>query len=156
MIPPHIRIFPHSKKEFSSVDMLTTWLLTGLKARGGQYLLVSKSAVAELPPGSLVLFRYDEVVVGEAVVKEYLRDSPVRDRTLAGEVQEYEASVWCLPSSIRVYAPPVEIEALQSFVGESPNMIPSAQPKFKIDWNVYPKLLAHIVGKSGLSFEKIH
>jgi hypothetical protein len=149
MTAPHIRIFPHSQEEFSSLDTLTTWLLTGLKARGGRYLLVSKDAVAELPSGSLVLFRYGQVVVGEAIVAEYLRDSSVRDRTLLGADRQYEACVWFSPSSIRVYAPPVGIEALQSFIGESPNIIPSAQPYFKIeDWNVYPRLLAH-VAKSG-------
>ena len=149
MTAPHIRIFPHSQKEFPSRDTLTTWLLTGLKARGGRYLLVSKDAVAELPPGSVVLFRYGQVVVGEALVIEYSRDSPVGDRNLAGDDQGYEACIWFSPSSIRVYAPPVGIEALQSFIGESPNIVPSAQPYFKIeDWNVYPRLLAH-VGKSG-------
>jgi hypothetical protein len=53
----HIRIFPHSKEEFPSLDMLTTWLLTALKARGGRYLIRSANAVADLPTGSLVLFR---------------------------------------------------------------------------------------------------
>jgi hypothetical protein len=149
MTAPHIRIFPHSQLEFPSRDTLTTWLLTGLKARGGRYLLVSKDAVAELTPGSLVLFRYGQVVVGEAIVSEYRRDSSVAERNLVGDDQKYEACVWLSPSSIRVYAPPVAIEALQSFIGESPNIIPSAQPYFKIeDWNMYPRLLAH-VAKSG-------
>ncbi len=149
MTAPHIRIFPHNQKEFPSRDTLTMWLLTGLKARGGEYLLVSRDAVAELPSGSLVLFRYGQVVVGEAVVKEYFRDLPVHDRNLAGDDQEYEARVRFSPGSIRVYAPPVGIEDLQSFIGESPNLSPSAQPYFKIEnWNVYPRLLAH-VGKSG-------
>jgi hypothetical protein len=144
MTAPHIRIFPHSQKEFPSLDTLTTWMLTGLKARGGTYLLISKDAVADLPPGSLVLFRYGHEVVGEAVVIEYSRESS-DDQTLAGENQKYEAKVRFSPSSIRVYAPPVKIEDLQSFIGESPNITPSAQPKFKIeDWNVYPRLLAHI------------
>jgi hypothetical protein len=115
---PHIRIFPHARKEFSSCDTLTTWLLTGLKARGGKYLLVSRDAVAELPPGSLVLFRYRQVVVGEAVVIEYSRDSSV-NRNLAGDDQEYGACVWFSLSSIRVYAPPVGIKKLQEFIGES-------------------------------------
>lgn len=144
MTAPHIRIFPHSQKEFPSRDTLTTWLLTGLKARGGKYLLVNKDAVAELPPGSLVLFRYGHFVVGEAVVTLYSRDSPASERTLAGDDQQYEALVLFSASSIRVYAPPVEIDELQSFIGETPN-ISVAQGKYKIeDWNVYPRLLAHV------------
>jgi hypothetical protein len=146
---PHIRIFPHNQNHFPSIDTLTTWLLTSLKARGGKYLLKSKDAVANLPPGSLVLFRYDKVVVGEAVVIEHSRDDPSVKRTLAGNNMEYEGSVLFCPSSIRIYAPPVGIELLQGFIGESPNLIPSALPYFKIeDWNVYPMLLAH-VAKSG-------
>ena len=146
---PHIRIFPHSREEFPSVDTLTTWLLTGLKASGGRYLLVRRNAVDELPSGSLVLFRHGQVVVGEAIVTEYRRDWPERSRTLLGEERQYEACVRFSPGSIRLYAPPVCVQDLQSFIGESPNIIPSAQPYFKIeDWNVYPRLLAH-VSKSG-------
>jgi hypothetical protein len=146
MTTPHIHIFPHSQKEFPSRDTLTTWLLTGLKARGGKYFL-SRDAVAELPPGSLVLFRYGQLVVGEAVVIEHSRELS-GDRN-GDDDQEYEACVRFSPSSIRIYSPPVRIEDLQSFVGESPNLSPSAQPYFKIEnWNVYPRLLAH-VGKSG-------
>jgi uncharacterized protein (DUF488 family) len=43
MIAPHIRLFPHSKEEFPSLDLLTTWLLTALKARGGRYLWIPKN-----------------------------------------------------------------------------------------------------------------
>ena len=142
---PHIRIFPHNQKEFPDRDILTMWLLTGLKARGGKYLLVNKNAVAKLPPGSLVLFRYGQLVVGEAVVNEYSRDySSVKDRNLAGEYQKYEAYVRFSPSSIRVYAPPVDIKVLQSFIGESPNIsVPRTYHKIK-DWKVYQRLLAHV------------
>ncbi len=145
MTAPHIRIFPHAQEEFPSLDTLTTWLLTGLKARGGRYLLRNRDAVAELPPGSLVLFRYGQVVVGEAVVIEHSRDSTVSERTLAGDAQEYGASVLFSPSSIRLYAPPVDVDEQQRLIGDSPN-ISIAVPKYKIeDWGLYPRLLAHVV-----------
>src|ERR1700677_1447542 len=101
---PHIRIFPHSRAEFPTKENLTTWLANGLKHRGGQYLLVSRDRVAELPPGSVVLFRYGTDIVGEAVVKESLRDFPVTAQNSAtGEDQAYESCVRFEPTSIRVY-----------------------------------------------------
>jgi hypothetical protein len=149
MAEPHIRIFPHSKEEFPSLDMLTTWLLTALKARGGRYLIRSASSLADLPLGSVVLFRYGRVVVGEAVVSQYVRDA-TKNRTVLGQETQYEAYVELAPSSIRVFVPPLPIEELQSLIGESPNITTSAQPYYKLeDWAIYPKILAAHVGKSG-------
>lgn len=145
----HIRIFPHTKDEFPSLDMLTTWLLTALKARRGRYMLRSGDRIADLPTGSIVLFRYGHMLVGEAVVCGYVRDSK-NDRTLLGQETQYEAHVEFSPSSIRVFVPPVPIEELQSVLGDSTNITASAQPYNKLDdWNVYPKLLAAHVGKGG-------
>jgi hypothetical protein len=142
--PPHIRIFPHSQEEFPAEEALTMWLLTGLKARGGKYLLRSSKAIADLPVGSIVLFRYGRVIVGEAVVLRYALE-PTKDRTLTGKEYEYQAYVKFSPSSIRVYAPPIRVDTLQSFIGDSPNIVPSAQPYFKIeDWTVYPRLIGKI------------
>src|SRR5438034_504701 len=122
----HIRIFPHSKDEFPSLDMLTTWLLTALKARGGRYLIRSSKAVADLPTGSIVLFRYGHVLVGEAVECRYVRDSR-NDWTLLGQGTQYEAHVEFSPSSIRAFVPPVPVEELQTIIGESSNITASAQ-----------------------------
>ncbi len=149
MTTPHIRVFPHSKEEFPSLDVLTTWLLTALKARGGRYLIRSASSIAELPLGSVVLFRYGHVIVGEAVVSQYVKDAS-RNRTLLGQETQYEAHVELSPSSIRVFVPPLPIEELQALIGESMNITASAQPYYKFeDWGIYPKLLAAHVGKSG-------
>jgi hypothetical protein len=145
----HIRIFPHSKEEFPSLDLLTTWLLTALKARGGRYMIRSGHRIAELPAGSLVLFRWGHVIVGEAVVFRYVHDSK-SDRMLLGQETQYEAHVEFSPSSIRVFVPPVPIEELQAILGDSTNVTTSAQPYNKIeDWSVYPKLLAVHVGRAG-------
>ena len=139
---PHIRIFPHSREEFPSIDSLTTWLLTGLKARGGVYHMRSSKSVKDLEAGSIVLFRYGDKIVGEGVVSTYVRGL-APDKTLSGEEVAYEARTIFSPSSIRVYSPPIQIEALQHLVGQEPNMIPSAQPYFIIeDWSIYPHLLA--------------
>ena len=142
MATPHIRVFPHIREEFPSLDSLTSWLLTGLKARGGTYHMRSHKSVKELESGSIVLFRYGDKIVGEAVVSSYVKGC-FPDKTIAGEDIKYEARTVFAPSSIRIYAPPISIEALQEIVGSEPNMIPSAQPYFIIDnWAVYPRLLA--------------
>jgi hypothetical protein len=145
----HIRIFPHSKEEFASLDLLTTWLLTALKARGGRYQLRSATAVAELPTGSIVLFRYGHVIVGEAVVLRHVRNS-TKDRTLLGQETQYEAHVEFSPSSIRLFAPPFPVAELQAIVGDNPNITTSAMPYYRLDdWGVYPRLLAAHVGQQG-------
>jgi len=142
MSNPHIRIFPHSRDEFPSIDSLTTWLMTALKARGGTYHIRSAKSVKTLETGSIVLFRYHDMIVGEGVVSNYIKE-PSPDRTVAGEEIAYEARTIFAPSSIRIFQPPIPIGDLQGVVGAEPNMIPSAQPYFIIeDWSVYPKLLA--------------
>jgi hypothetical protein len=146
---PHVRIFPHSKDEFPSLDMLTMWLLTALKARGGRYLIRSAERLAELPPGSIGLFRYGHVIVGEAVVREYVRES-ASERALLGHESQYEAHVEFSASSIRVFVPPVPVAELQSILGGSLNIAASAQPYYKVeDWSAYPRLLAAHVGNGG-------
>lgn len=145
MANPHIRILPHNQEEFASIDKLTSWLLTSLRARGGRYNLRSRNAIAELPNGSIVLFRYGHNIVGEAIVAGYFRESSI-DRTLTGKEFNYEAYIVFSQTSIRVYAPPLPIKKLQRIIGESLDITTSAQPYYKIeDWNIYPGLLAEIV-----------
>src|SRR5262245_6162740 len=120
MAPSQVRIFPHSQKEFPSEDSLITWLLTGLRGRGGVYHLRHADAVKDLPAGSVVLFRYGHRIVGEAVVckgKETLAEK-VKDRTLTGEEEEYGARVTFAPSSIRLYAPPLPVATLQQLLNK--------------------------------------
>src|SRR5229473_725151 len=115
MAKPHIRIFPHDRKEeFRSIDQLTMWLLTSLRARGGGYCLRSKDSVADLSPGSVALFRYGHLIVGEGVVQKEVVRETVKDWTLSGEMAEYGALVTFMPSSIRLYAPPLPIDFLQT------------------------------------------
>ena len=71
MVDPRVRIFPHSKEEFPSEDSLRDWLLGELRDKdknGGVYHLRTSSRVKDLPPGSIVLFRYGKGIVGEGVV----------------------------------------------------------------------------------------
>jgi hypothetical protein len=141
-----VRIFPHSRKEFPSEDSLLTWLLTGLRARGGEYLLRNSKAVTELPPGSVALFRYGHRIVGEAVVwrgKEIF-PQPVKDRTLTGEEEHYEARVTFVPSSIRLYAPALGVDRLQPHV-PSKDLQQYAGSYTVLEWETYGNVLQEVV-----------
>ena len=145
MAPPQIRIFPHSQEEFSSEDSLVTWLLNGLRARGGLYHLRSANAVKDLPRGSIVLFRYGPKIVGEAVVQvgKEVYSEKLKDRTLSGEEVEYEAQVIFATSSIRLYAPPVQVDKIEPHTKK--DLTTFAGAKTESDWNVYGRIMEEVV-----------
>jgi hypothetical protein len=142
-----VRIFPHSQKEFPSEDSLLTWLLTGLRGRGGVYHLRHADAVKDVPPGSVVLFRYGNRIVGEAVVWKGKETFPekVKDRTLTGEEAEYGAQVTFVPSSIRLYAPPLPVERLQPHLDK--DVVKYAGAYTDLDWAMYGIVLQEVVSK---------
>jgi hypothetical protein len=145
----HIRIFPHSQKEFPSRDFLMTWLLTSLRGLGGVYHLRTAAAVDELPAGSVVLFRHGHEVIGEAVVlkgKEVFAE-PVKGRTLSSEEVSYEARVTFAPSSVRLYAPPLPVDLLQPLTGK--DLKQYAGSYTKLNWDVYPRILEAVVAGGG-------
>lgn len=152
MAAPHIRIFPHdTKEEFRSIDQLTSWLLTGLRARGGMYHLKSAGAVADLPRGSLVLFRYGNVIVGEAIVWKEKELENMKDRTVSGEMAEYEAKVTFAPSSIRLYSPPLPCDFVQTAMkalGDDKDFVKFAGAYTKLEnWSIYGSILAEVVSR---------
>ena len=144
-MPSHIRIFPHSRTEFPSEDSLTMWLLTSLRGRGGVYLLGRADAVSDLPPGCLVLFRYGQKIVGEAIVCKEKEVFPqvVNDRTLRGEAAQYGAQVTFSPSSVRLYAPSLPVECIQPHAEQ--NLIAYAGAYVKLDWGIYPRILEEVI-----------
>jgi hypothetical protein len=144
MDPLHVRIFPHSKDEFRTEDSLLTWLLTALRGRGGVYLLRDESQVKDLSAGSIVLFRYGQNLVGEAVVwkEKQIFPQKVKDRTLTGELAEYEGQLTFCPSSIRLYAPAISVEKIQAHLEKDIVKYPSYT---KLDWSVYAKVLQEVV-----------
>lgn len=144
---PHIRIFPCGE-EFPSPDALVTWLMTALRARGGRYLLRSADAVADLAPGSIVLFRHGDVIVAEGLVRDYAREAGT-DRSLTGDHVSHGARVEFVPDALRVFAPPLPVAELQRLIGTAPD-ISVARTYFIVrDWGVYPKILAAHIGRAG-------
>jgi hypothetical protein len=145
---PQVRVFPHSKNQFPTADSLQTWLLTALRGRGGVYLLTNPNAIAGTGPGSVVLFRHGQIIVGDAVVgksKENLAE-PLTDTTLTGGVAEYLAQITFEPSSIRLYAPPLPVERIQLHV---PNMdlVTFAPAYHTLEWATYGLVLQEVVAK---------
>lgn len=140
---PQVRIFPHNKKEFPLVDDLRTWLLNGLRGRGGLYHLGDKDVVSELPPGSIVLFRYGHEIVGEAVVRKgkELLEPRVRDTTRSGAEVEYQAKVTFDPSSIRLYAPSLTEEQIHT----EKDIITYKGAYVELDWTAYAYVLREVV-----------
>ena len=65
-----IRIFPHTKKEFETEEELRDWLAHELKSRKGKYRLRTTNGVGSIPSGSVVLFRFDNNIIGHAIVEK--------------------------------------------------------------------------------------
>jgi len=133
-----IRIFPHSKEEFPTADDLRSWLLTALKARGGRYLL--RSGQGSIPPGSVVLLRHGNKIVGEAVVEEDFVSQHIEEEGFT-----YEGFIKFAPSSIRLYVGALPIEVLGNIAGRDFSV---ARTYYKIeDWAVYSRILCEVVGE---------
>jgi hypothetical protein len=136
-----VRIFPHSREQFPSDDLLRIWLLNGLRGRGGRYRLTSAGGgkPQNLAPGSIVLFRHGDDIVGEAVVKTGIEKEDGTERNLwSGKDEKYEAVVTFAPSSIRLYAPPLPIRRIQQYMDKD---LTSAQPYYELSWQVYAHVL---------------
>ena len=140
MVAQPIRIFPHSREEFETDDELRTWLHNGLRLRDGKYYLRSIQPVGlgKNPPGTLVLFRFDKEILGEAVVKEDV----VKVERQRGDV-EYEGMIKFEASSIRIYRKPIKVEYLEKLTGRDLSV---AKTYFKFDdWNIYHRILEEAV-----------
>ena len=134
-LAPQVRIFAHSSKDYPTKDDLMAWLLNGLRGRGGEYRLTTAHRVKYLPPGSVVLFRYADEIVGEAVVSK-------EKEIVSGE--EYAAQVTLAPSSIRLYSPPLPINRIQQLYPEK-DISSSAQPYYILPWESYSHILKEVV-----------
>jgi hypothetical protein len=86
---PQIRIFPHSREEFPSDGLLQIWLHSALRSKGGVYHLktLNGGKPKNLSPGSIVLFRFDKSIVGEAVVQKDISNEPGQDMNLLTEAR---------------------------------------------------------------------
>ncbi len=136
-----VRVFPHNREEFPSEDSLLTWLLTALRGRNGVYHLRNADSIKDVPPGSVELFRYNDCIVGQAVVKEGKKvfAERVKDRTLTGTPAEYEAKVTFVPASIRLYAPPLPVSRIQPHLNK--DIVKYAGAYTDLDWNIYGVVL---------------
>jgi len=131
---PHIQVFP-AQAGFPSREAFAE-SFAQLRA-SGEYHLTGENAVPELPVGSVVLFRYADEVVGEGVVREYIRG--------VGD----EARVIFAPGSIRFFKPPLLVEIVQEVIGRE-NDMRAENGYCVIDQGLYLKLLAsHVRDRRG-------
>ena len=137
MIKQTIRIFPHSREEFKTDDELRSWLYNGLRLKDGEYYLRAIRGVGSIPKGSIVLFRFDKDIVGEAIVKEDVKKIDIIENGV-----KYEGMIKFEASSIRIYRRPIKIKFLEKITGRDFSV---ARTYFKIDWNIYPQILAEVV-----------
>jgi hypothetical protein len=123
-----IRIFPHSKEEFEDEIALKYWLAHILPyERKGRYLLRSTGRVGKIPPGSVVLFRFGNNIVGSAVVQQ---DVESIDETIDGV--HYEGRIRFDTNSVKVYDCSIPIEFLEDLT-QRPFAV--ARTYFKIELN---------------------
>ncbi len=112
---PEIRIFPNSKaKEFGTKDKLVEYLRDGFYPKGtGIYYFRSYRQVKCIPGNSWALFRFEDLILGCAKIKE-----PAVFKKNAGPNQEYEGQITFEVTSTRVFNPPLEIGRLEKLTGE--------------------------------------
>ena len=132
-----VRIFPHSRDEFETDDELRSWLHNGLRLRDGEYYLRATKGIGSIPRGSIVLFRFDKDIVGEAIVKEDVQKVDIIRRGV-----KYEGMIKFEASSIRIYRRPIKIKFLENITGRDFSV---ARTYFKIEWDVYRQILAEVV-----------
>jgi len=102
-------IFPHSDDEFADKNELQEWLLNDFVNGNeqGRYLLrkiglKDKDFILRVIPGSLILFRKGDYIVGEGTVKSGIsRIDPPIDET-------YYNEIYIQPESVRTYELPVK------------------------------------------------
>jgi hypothetical protein len=92
--------------------------------------------VKYLPPGSVVLFRYADEIIGEAVVS--------KGKVIVSDEEGYAAQVTLAPSSIRLYSPPLPVKQIQQYYPEK-DISSSAQPYYLLNWDVYSRILKEVV-----------
>ena len=112
---PEIRIFPNSKaKEFGTNRDLVNYLKDELSTKGtGIYYFRSYRQVKCIPGNSWALFRFEDLILGCAKIKE-----PAVSKKKSGPNQEYEGQITFDVTSTKVFDPPLEIRRLEWLTGE--------------------------------------
>ena len=135
---PIIRIFPH-KTWFPKDEDLKGWMHFTMRARGGTYYFrkAYKYLMNNNPPGTIVLFRYEDSIIGEGVVKV---------DTVKSNISHYETMITFEPSSIRIYAKPLPVKRLAKIVDKD---LTSDTTYYGISMKYYGKILAEVIHIGG-------
>ena len=129
---PVIKIsFSHT--EFANADELRTWIIMTLKARNGIYFTRKYKRWGPLFPGSIVLFRMGDEIVGEGIVKESPKAS--------SESTEYDGFIKFEASSLRAYRGSLLVSRAEELLGRGIHRFTIP----KLTWEQYGILLSEIV-----------
>ncbi len=132
-----IRIFPHSKKEFNNESDLQKWLKSDLILQDGKYLLRTINGVGSIPVGSMVLFRFNKNIVGQAVVERDIK--PINKETNG---VTYKGIIKFNISTIKVYRKPLPIGFVEKLTDRS---FQFARAYYKFyDYSIYDKIQEEI------------
>lgn len=136
--PPQMRIFPHDEW-FPSVADLRTWLHFIVRERGGTYHFrrVPSDLDSPLTPGTIVLFRYKQDIVGDAVVKGGLQGS---------DDKRYEKMILFDPYTIRIYNHYLRVPILEKTLGIA---LSSSKRYVAMNIGEYGKVLSRIMNQGG-------
>jgi hypothetical protein len=112
MVESVVCVFPHSRDEFETPQLLDGYLLQ-LKKERGRYLAhnfrrtLDKNFKSRVVTRSIVLFRKGNVVVGQAEVQREIQklSPPVQAPNGRGILTTYETDLVFAPDSIEIYEP---------------------------------------------------
>ena len=112
---PEVRIFPNNRNiEFGTKEDLVKYLNEGFyPEETGTYYFRSYRQVKCIPGNSWALFRFEDLILGCAKIKE-----PAVFKKKSGPNQEYEGQITFEVTSTRVFDPPLEIGMLEKLTRE--------------------------------------
>lgn len=131
----HIRIFPCNREEFETVEELRIWLEKTLPLeREGRYRLRTLQNIKSVPQGSIVLFRFDQEIIGEAIVRQDIQEI---NEEINGV--NYVGAIYFEPSSIRIYKRPLPVSFIEQLSNKN---LAVPRSYYKIyDFNIHKAIL---------------
>jgi hypothetical protein len=135
---PIIRIFPH-KTWFPKDEDLKGWMHFTMRNRGGTYYFRKgyKYIKHANPPGTLVLFRYEDSIVGDGIVKI---------DTVKSNISHYEIMITFEPTSLRIYRKPLPVKKLSKIVNKD---LKSDTTYYSIPMKHYGEIMTEVVHMGG-------
>lgn len=95
-------LFPHSSKEFPTVETFQKFILCELPDKGGAYHVATSAKYQRILPGSPVLFHKRRMFFGKGKIKDAVKPYKGSDISPASR-KPYEGTITFDPESIRLF-----------------------------------------------------